>query len=117
MDALRLRAMGNRLLGDTNGCDIDLEDSSTAYKAVVIDPIARLGRWFQKDGNDPKGRTNVYFQMEVKGEDEDWAEQQLEDFAVGARFTYNGTLYSVERLLPVRIQNLTVFMYLIADPL
>ena len=117
MNALRLRAMGNRLLGDDNGCDIALEDTPNEYKAVIIDPIARLGRWFQKDATDPKGRTNVYFQMEVRGENEDWANQQLEDFALGARFMYNGTLYSVERLMPVRIQNLTIFMYLIADPL
>ena len=116
MDALRQRALGNRLLGEDHGSTITLEESDNEYFAVVIDPIARLGRWFQKDAQDPKARTNVYFQLEVKGEDESWAEQQMEDFAVGATFHYFGTLYSVERLLPVRLKDLTIFMYLIADP-
>lgn len=116
MDALRLRATAARLLGERHGCTIEMQDSVNEYLAVVVDNPDTLNKWFQIDGKDPKGKTPVMLQLLVGGDDEDHAEQMMEDFALGALFTYSGTLYSTERLMPRRIGNLTAWMYLIADP-
>jgi hypothetical protein len=116
MNALRLRRLGWKLLGG-NGCAIELEESSNEYVALVIDDPARLGRWFQKDVVEPKSKTNVLFMIQIAGDDETQALVMADDFAKGSRFLYNGNDYVVERLMPTRIQDLTIFMFLIADPL